>query len=115
MKIASCTYDSLCFRINIYNVAGGVPDTNILKQPIYYKGPGKYPKGYVLTVNLGEHDIFVDQDFAVTFELIKDLGKGGLNFPLTFLRRNTVSRKTSQDNWYRILGTGIKTEVEIEK
>lgn len=116
MKIANSTYDSLYFRINVYNIKNGIPDTNILKQPIYYKGQGRYPKGYVLTVNLEEYDVFVDHDFVVSFEWIKNMGKGGLNFPFSLFRKNTVSRSTSQDNWNtKIYGTGIKTEVEIEK
>jgi hypothetical protein len=116
LKIAKCSYDSLFFRINIYYLKNGIPDTNILRQPIYYKNIGKYPKGSVIIIDMDEQNVFINQDFAVSFEWIKDLGKGGLNFPISFLHRNAVSRKTSQDKWIMTaFGTGIKAEVEIEK
>lgn len=116
LKIANSNYDSLFFRINVYNLKDGIPDFNILKQPIYYKCKGKYPKGSVLIVDLDEQDIYLEQNFAVTFEMVKDLGKGGLNFPFTLLRKNTVSRSTSQAMWNtKIYGIGMKTEIEIEK
>jgi hypothetical protein len=116
IKIAQSSYDSLYFRVNVYSLKNGMPDENILQQPVYYKGQGQYPKGTVLSIDLSEQYILVDQDFVVSFEWIKDLGKGGLDFPFTLLRKNAVSKNASQDNWTKkSFGTGIKAEVEIEK
>lgn len=113
-NIAQCTYDTIFFRLNIYEVQGKDEFVNILKKPIYI---------YLLKENV-ENEIFVDLrsfnivvegDFLVAFEHVKDLGYGSLTFSTGFSKK-TYYRKTSQGEWATSwIGISISVLADVEK
>jgi hypothetical protein len=95
--------DTLVFRLNIYNIQDTVVQENILKENIIVSTTIK--SGYV-TVDLQKYNLVYDHDFLITLEWIKDyekqcIGIGGL---FVINGSHTYSRKTSQGEWYHLVG-----------
>lgn len=115
IEIASCTYDTIFYRLNIYEMVDGVPGRNILRQPIYLT----YTQDEVqelLTVNIKEQYIRVDGPFIVSLELVKDLGEGKLMLKTGVMNNKTWHRETSQAEWASIgFGVGISALINEEK
>jgi len=102
--------DSIRVRVNVYDYDRGVPGKNILTQNIFHTISKK--KG-LETINLEDYKITVDEDVAVSIELVEIYGTaiyfavsasayGGLSF----------TREISQDNWkiYREVGIGFSLD-----
>jgi len=114
INISRCTYDSIFYRCNIYEVKGKRELENILKTPIYISF-AKKDINETLSIDLAPYDIWVNGDFVVTLEHIKDLGPGFLNFSAG-LARKTYYRETSQGNWETALvGIGINVVANVEQ
>ena len=113
IRIATCDFDSLFFRLNIYcRDKSGFE--NILKEPIYVS-VAKLDIKEMVVVDLKPYNISVDSDFLVALEIVKDLGKGKLQFNGSMLRK-TYIRNTSQDKWIKVpLGAGILVEAKVEE
>ena len=113
-SIADCSYDSIFYRLNIYEINSGKEFENILRRPIFLKLSKKDVKNKVI-INIEEHNVVVDGDFLVTLEHVKDLGKGYINFCCTPLR-NTYYRKTSQGKWETVpIAVGVSVVADVEK
>jgi hypothetical protein len=113
--IASCTYDTLFYRINVYEQrTNGKPDfVNILTSPIYITIPKDKIKN-IITVDVSKRDIYVNGNFLVTIEHIRNLNKGRLYFSCG-LGTSTWHRKTSQGNWVKTpIGVSINVDAEVE-
>lgn len=102
--------DSIKVRVNVYDYERGIPGKNILTQNIFHTISKK--KG-LETINLEDYKIMVDDDVAVSIELVEIYGTaiyfavsasayGGLSF----------TREISQDNWkiYRKVGIGFSLD-----
>ncbi len=96
--IVKNTYDEMTFRLNFYTVKNGLPDKPLPRESIIITS--KIKKG-VLSVDLEEYGIVVEDDFAVTLEWIKDFGDyGSLLFAMRLFTGPTcVYRYTSQAGW----------------
>ncbi len=117
VNIANCDYDSIFFRLNVYELKKRKqPGENVLKEPIYIS-LAKEDIQETIVIDLRDKDILVNGDFVVTFELVKDLGEGGLNFSTGLFNSPTYYRKTSQDVWKTVgaFGIGFSTKVKREK
>lgn len=117
LNIASSTYDTIFYRLNIYKREKRESFENILKEPIYIQFEKEKIKE-TIQVDLSKYGIEVEGDFLVTVELVKDLGKGHLFFSCTIFGAPTFFRETSQGQWRRIpmnIGIGINVEVIVEK
>lgn len=113
ISVAQCTYDSLFFRLNIYNYADGVPGENLLTSPVFIKTA---VKNGVIEVNLDSSDLIINQPVAVSIEWLKDMGQGSLFFSCKFFKGKSYARKTSQADWQKIpVGMGIWADIEYEK
>lgn len=113
-RIADCSYDSIFYRLNVYEINHEKQFENILRRSIFLKLSKKYVKDKVV-INVEEHNIVVDGDFLVTLEHVKDLGKGYVNFCCTPLR-NTHFRKTSQGKWETVpIAVGISVVADVEQ
>jgi len=113
-RIADCSYDSIFYRLNIYEINHENQFENILRRSIFLKLSKKDVKDKVV-INVEEHNIVVDGDFLVTLEHVKDLGKGYVNFCCTPLR-NTYFRKTSQGKWETVpIAVGISVVADVEQ
>lgn len=114
INIAICDFDSIFFRANIYQAKGEERFKNILKEPIYVNVSKSDIKDKIV-IDLNPYDLYVEGDFLVTLEHVKDLGKGSLQFHGSMLRK-TYIRKTSQDKWSKVpLGAGIYVEAKVEE
>jgi len=114
LNIASCSYDTVFYRINFYKVTEDDNFENILQQPIYFK-ISKDKIGDKIEIDLKTYNIHVYGDFLVTIEHVKDLGKGHLYF-CAGLSKKTYYRKTSQGKWETVLiGIGLNVDAQVEK
>jgi len=102
------------FRLNIYNMKDGLPDTILLKEPIFITTE---KKSGTLTVDMKKYNLYVENDFLVSLEWIEDYGSNKLYFCAGLMNSNSLYRKTSQDEWHNAkpVGIGINATVIYEK
>lgn len=98
LNVAVCTYDSVTYRLNIYEDVNKTGYTNILTRPIYISFT-KDDINKVLTFDLSDYGIIVEGNVLIALELYKDLGQGRLLFQTQFFTGSTFHRKTSEGNW----------------
>jgi len=103
LNVGICTYDSVSYRVNIYEVVNQTDFKNILAKPIYISF-SKEKIGEALTFDLWENEIIVEGNILVTLELFKNLGEGRLLFKTEFFTGYTYHRKTSQGSWTKSSG-----------
>lgn len=114
INIATCTYDSIFYRLNIYRIIGKMKFENVLNKPIYISLP-KEKVTETISIDLKPKNIVVDGDFLITLEHVKNLGKGRLYF-CAGLSKKTYFRKTSQGEWEKVpIGIGISVAAQVEK
>jgi len=114
-NIGSCTYDTIFYRINIYEVSKNknVNFENILTSPIYINIP-KEKTAKTVSVDVSNKDIYVNGNFLVTIEHVKDLKKGQLYFSCG-LGKSTYHRKTSQGTWKKTpIAIAINVDADVE-
>ncbi len=118
IRVTNCTYDSLCFRLNVYKEVGKKNFVNVLRDPIYVFR--KVPKSpFILSANLFDNklnDIVVEGNTLVTIEFIKDLGKGRLYLAAGMIGTTSYYRKTSQGIWKKApVKLALNVDAEVEK
>ena len=114
LNVASCTYDTIFYRLNIYESKENDFE-NILIEPIYVYISKTDVLKNGLRIDLKDKNIIVDGNFLVTLEYIRDLGDFGLMFPVS-LKQKTYYRKTSQGNWETApVGISLSVIADIEK
>jgi len=114
INIASCTYDSIFYRLNIYKILNNGSYENILQKPIYIL-KSKLEIINEIKIDLTQLHILVNGNTLVTLEHIKDLGSGQLNFCAGFSGK-TYYRKTSQGKWDTApIGVSISVDAKVEK
>ena len=111
VNIASNKYDTLKFRINFYTLKDGLPESNILRQPIIVNTTLKNGK---LSIDLRKYNIEVENDFFAALEWIEDLGSNGLYFSASFLGSPIISRHTSQGNWEKLGAVSLGFNVKVK-
>jgi hypothetical protein len=103
LNVSTCTYDSVTYRLNIYQAIDEMEYKNILTQPIYISfSKDKIDKP--ITLALGKYSIIVEGDILVTLELYKDLGQGKLLFYTQYFTSYTYHKKTSEGKWTKAPG-----------
>ncbi|HEX7493420.1 MAG TPA: carboxypeptidase-like regulatory domain-containing protein [Bacteroidales bacterium] len=103
LNVSTCTYDSVTYRLNIYQTIDEIEYKNILTQPIYISfSKDKIDKP--ITLSLGKYSIIVEGDILVTLELYKDLGQGRLLFYTQYFTSFTYHKKTSEGKWTKAPG-----------
>lgn len=99
LNIALCEYDSVFYRVNVYEENGKIDFESILEKPIYFSfTKSDFNKNSTISLDLENYHIITNGNFLVTLELVKDLGDGGLWFPMALFNKTYV-RKTSQGKW----------------
>ena len=113
-NIAKNEIENLKFRVNIYSMKNGKPDSILLKEPIYVNTS---IKSGTLSVDMKKYNIWVDTDYLVSLEWIEDYGPNKLYFCVGLMDRNSMWRKTSQDTWQKAtpVGIGFNSTVTYEK
>ena len=115
LNIAYCKYDSVFYRINIYQVNGKMDFENILHEPIFLKFAKSDINNNSISLDIQKYNLVTYGDFLVTLEHVKDLGDGGLWFPMSLFHKTYV-RKTSQANWTTApIGFSLSVEADVEQ
>jgi len=115
VNIATCNYDSIFYRLNIYEVNGKNDFENILREPIYVSASKEEILKDGLQIDLEAENIIVNGDFVVTLEHIRDLGNAGIWF-CTSMKQKTYFRKTSQGSWETApVGISMSVVADVEK
>lgn len=116
--IVSTTFDSLVFRLNIYDVVNGFPGQNILKEPIFIRPAIK--TGDVI-IDISKYNIFLDENVVVCLETIKRTGgeKSKFLLSLAAVSNPSFSRPSSQGKWQMLefkkikFGWGLNVRLRI--
>jgi len=114
-NFAKVNFDSIIFRVNIYDLEGGLPGELLISLPIYVT---VYRDQRNVVVDLYPYDIKVDDDFVLSLEWLQDLPDktNAVMFCAGFFGNKVVFRQTSQANWAGFpLGIGIWCKAEFEK
>jgi hypothetical protein len=119
INIISCTYDSIFYRLNIYEYDKKTkrPSKNVLQKPVYLSYT-KAETQQTLEIDLSHLSVLVQDDFVVSVELVKDLGEGDINFSASFFKSRGFARGMSLGGWQRTLfriGPGIYAQIRYEK
>jgi hypothetical protein len=102
-NVAVCTFDSVTYRLNIYESVNDTEYRNILSKPIYITfSKNKIDK--VINFDLTNYSIIVSGDIMVALELYRDLGEGRLLFHTEFFTGSTFHRKTIEGDWNEASG-----------
>ncbi|MCB0514855.1 MAG: carboxypeptidase-like regulatory domain-containing protein [Chitinophagales bacterium] len=114
INVSSCTYDSVFYRLNIYEDRGEMGFENILKEPIYIKLLKEEVEDEI-QIDLRAKNIVVSGNALITLEHIKNLGEGHLDFCAAFGKK-TYFRETSQAKWETVpVGISINVFADVEK
>jgi len=109
------SYDTVFYRLNIYEMEDKLPGKNILKAPIYITLTDVEPLADIV-LDLTEYHIVVRDDFVITMEYVKELGEGDLTFSTGILNGKIFYRETSQAPWYSApFGLGMSVLIRYEK
>lgn len=103
LNIATCTYDSVTYRLNIYKVVDKEKYINILTEPVYITFT-KDKIGDVLTFDLSKYSIVIEGNVVVALELYKDLGNGKLLFNTQYFKGYTLHRESCEGTWSQSSG-----------
>jgi hypothetical protein len=97
-NVAECTFDSVTYRLNVYQIYNDTIFNNILSQPIYITFTrDKIEK--VITFDLSKYWITIEGNGLIALELYRDMGEGKLLFNTQFFTGFTYHRKTSVGKW----------------
>jgi hypothetical protein len=103
LNVAICTYDSVTYRLNIYQTDNQIDYKNILTIPIYISFT-KDKINEVITCDLRKYSIIIGGTVLIALELYKDLGDGRLLFHTEFFTGSTYHRKASDGKWVEAAG-----------
>ena len=109
------SYDTVFYRLNVYELEDGNPGKNILKEPIYITLTDN-EKTRDRDIDLTPYHIMVQDDFVISLEYVRDMGEGSLTLNTGMLSGKTFFRRTSQGKWYSApLGYGMSVLIRYQK
>ncbi len=103
LDVASCTFDSVIYRLNIYQQSGQAGFINILTRPVYVSF-AREKINKTVTFDLGSYSIYLKGAYLVTLELYKDLGEGSLQFWSENTKGVTWFKRTCEGKWHTCPG-----------
>jgi hypothetical protein len=111
-SIANNKYDTLVFRVNIYQFRKGKPQESLLTENIIVTTTIKTG---VVSVDLKPYQLVANDDILISLEWIKDLGDtSGLYFSAGLFNGGTYIRKASQGDWKKVDTIGLGLNVTVE-
>lgn len=117
VNINECTYDSIFYRLNIYEYdkKTNLPVKNLLPKPVYVNFTKKETEE-TLVIDISHLNVLVEDDFIVSLELVKDLGEGDIYFSVNLRKTKGFVRMVSQGEWNKApIGPSIYAEVLSEQ
>jgi hypothetical protein len=114
INFGRCTYDSIFYRVNVYEVRGKMNFENILTEPIYLK-LARENISETVVIDLKSYNIVTQGNVLITLEHVRNLGPGFLYFSSNFSSR-TYFRKTSEGKWDSApVGISISLKAQVEE
>jgi hypothetical protein len=110
--VARCTYDSLFYRVNVYQVEKGQPTANLLPEPVYVRVRKDQIKDR-LVVDLSQYNLMVHDDIVVALEMVRDLGPGALTLSGSLLGGPIYFTEQSTNGWERFRGIGFGIDATV--
>ena len=110
--VSCCIYDSLFYRVNVYQVLDGQPTTNLLPEPVYVR----VRKGQTqdrLVADLRRFHLTVRGDIAVSLEMVKNLGPGELMLSVSLLKGPVYFADQAMSGWERVRGFGVGIDATV--
>jgi hypothetical protein len=102
-NVARCTFDSVTYRLNVYQLEGNGKYRNILVRPVYITfSKNKIKKA--ITFDLRNYSIRIEGVVLITMELYKSPGEGNLLFYTDPKEDFTWNRKASEGDWVKTPG-----------
>jgi len=98
LNVASCTFDTVTYRLNIYQSIDKSEYKNILTKPIYIS----FTKDKInepVTFDLSKYFIKIEGDVYIALELFKDFGEGKLFYYTDPLWGYTYNRRAIEGTW----------------
>jgi hypothetical protein len=118
INVAFCAFDSVYYRINIYEVSKESNFNNVLTQPIYLKLMKQKRETKKVVIDLSSKQMTVKGDFLVSLEQFSkndSLGKMAVPFCASIIGR-TYYRKSSQGKWeHAPVGISISVDALVQK
>jgi len=109
------TYDTVFYRLNVYEMEKKRPGKNILNKPIYITLTD-FHQGADIVLDLTSYHIVVHDDFLITLEYVKEMGEGKLEFSTGLFTGKIFYRKTSQAPWFGApFSLGMSVLIRYEK
>ena len=112
------TFDKFTVKLNIYDLKNGLPNENILREPIFIE----LASANEYIIDLKKYNIIINGDFFISLEYFKicDGKEGELVFCAVHnkkINNNGFYRLTSQGNWIPEFSdnSGFSVEVECQK
>ena len=103
LNVSICTFDSVTYRLNIYQSTNNIDYNNILNEPVYLSFTKDKIKN-AITFDLTKYSIIVEGDIMIALELYRDLGEGRLLFHTEYFTGTTYHRKSSTGVWSEASG-----------
>lgn len=114
INFGRCTYDSIFYRVNVYEMKGKMKFENILNEPIYLK-LAKENIAETVVIDLKPYNLVTQGNVLVTLEHVRNLGPGFLYFSSNITSR-TYFRKTSEGKWDSApVGISISLKAQVEE
>lgn len=111
-RVAQCTYDSMFFRVNLYQVVNGEVGTNLLPEPVYVR-VGKGGSKDRLVADLSKYDILAKGDVLIALEMVKDLGPGMLTLGSRIGGGPIYYAKQTTNGWQTFPGFGVNIDAKV--
>lgn len=99
INFGKCTYDSVFFRLNVYQETDSGKFENILREPLLFSF-SQVELDETLAIDVRPYNIEVKGNFMISVEYMRDLGPGTLYFK-SKLNKSSYIRATSQAEWVK--------------
>jgi hypothetical protein len=113
LNVSKCTFDTVTYRLNIYQLTNKQQYINILTKPIYITFT-KEQISKPVKFDLQKYALRVEGDIIVALELYKELGDGKLFFYTGSFSGSTWHRRTIEGSWIEaggIIGMYLKGQL----
>lgn len=115
VNFSHTAYDSIFYRLNVYEEVGKMQFENILTKP-YYISIALTDIKETVEIDVSHLQITSNKNLLVTLEHVRNLGEKGYLFFCAAPGKKTYYRKTSQGDWESArVGISISADVLMEK
>ena len=110
--VSRCTYDSLFYRVNVYQVVHGQPTTTLLPEPVYVRVREGQTQDCPVA-DLRRFHLTVRGDIAVSLKMVKNLGPGEFMLSVSLLKGPVYFADWAMSGWERVRGSGVGIDAVV--